>query len=636
MANLTINQLEAEIRYHNKKYFQENAPEISDVEFDKLVNQLKKKWPDSQVLLEIADSQWYNTFEPVSRGTPMLSLDKCYNDEALLAWAESFDTFIAMPKIDGCALELYYNNAGELFCAATRGDGYTGENVTLNAFQIETIPQKIEHPFNGNGTIIVRGEVYMPLSVFEEFKDNFANPRNLAAGALRQKFASETKKYKLAFLAYDLGGDVQHRDESLKFACLEEMGFQHVRPLLGLKQEHLVKIHETSVRSRQEFDYEIDGMVYKASKFEQQQSAGFTSHHPRYAIAYKFDSEEKSTKIVDVKWQVARTGKITPVAIIEPVSLSGATVTNITLHNAARLIELSLGFGDIVLVTRRGGVIPHIERVQSYNDSNRFSFPEVCPGCGGKVVKNAVSIDCASPRQCVSAKLAGLEHFVKTISCDGFGPSIIQKLYDAGVLYQPADFYALSIESLLSAGIGEKLSAKLHGNISAKTVLPIHTFLTAFGIESLGEQTAKAIAAKFLTLEKVFDEVLSDTPEAIFEIDGISDKTYANIRDGVLAKSNEIDAVLEFVTVPNLEKNTEGKLSGKTFLFTGKLTMPRGKMEKCVTDLGGEISGSVNEKLTYLVVGDDAGSKLEKALTLIAKGAKLQILSEVQFNSLLG
>lgn len=626
----TIEGLEKLIRYHNEKYFKENAPEISDIEFDKLVRSLKKFHPGSEVLDEISDSQWFNTFEQVTRETPMLSLDKCYTDEELEKWAEQFKGgFVVLPKIDGCALELVYQD-GQLVGAATRGNGFTGEAVLLNAREIDDIPKTIPT----TGKVTVRGEVFMKKSVFKQFSDEFANPRNLAAGALRQKFASETKKYKLSFLPYDIKYQgvmfTRLMSELEKLSALELEGFQPI--FYQFVNPHGVTLKRSFewMASRREYhDFETDGVVYKVDREEEQRKVGETAHHPRYAIAYKFQGESAVRFLKEVRWQVARSGRITPVGIIDPVKLDGAVISKVTLHHAGVIKEAQLQIGDAILIVRRGGVIPHFEKVITRAASvyGQIDCPTTCPSCGGEVEEGELFTFCKNPQNCKGSKLAALEHFVKTFEIDGFGPALIEKLFDEGYLPEPAYFFKLTNGKLRQVGLGVGQANKLLSRIGDKTAVSLPTFLESLGIEGLGKTTSELLAKKFLGLNNVLFARIDD----VLEIPGIGETTCTNIFDGFEEKSNIICGLLEHVEVKDHEI-TVGPLSGKTFLFTGKLShFDRATAEKQVQSKGGVIVGTVSKDLDFLVVGESAGSKLDKAKSLQAKGGKVKLVHESSF-----
>ncbi len=630
----TVAELEKAIRHHNQLYFEKNAPEISDYEFDRLVEKLKKLKPDSPVLTEIP-SEGGKEFKKVRHTSEMLSLDKCYNDEDLFDWVEKFEgDLVVMPKIDGLATELRYDDKGHLALAATRGDGMVGEDITANARMISDIAQKI-----GEGPLEVRGEIYMRLSVFKKYKDQFANPRNLAAGGVKQKDPSKTKDYHLSFFAYDLLG-VELKKETEKFEKLKELGFP-LPELWHIAKDHeaLRKVYDHFLEKREKYDFETDGVVYRVNRIDEQRRLGLTAHHPRWSIAYKFQGDSGTTTLKDVEWSVARTGVITPVGIVEPVELSGATVTHVTLHNYGLMMKLGLRKGSKVVLIRSGGVIPKLEAVAEAGHGKLFEAPQKCPSCGEPTEVRDEFLYCTNKHGCRSAKMQELEHFMKVIECDGFGEKLIEKLYDNGFVLDPADFYSLKKEDLLELErMGDILATKLIGNIQAKKELPLDVFLRSLGIRELAKHTSKLLTQTYGTLEKI----KASSEEELAAIHTIGPVIAKEVVEGLKKKKGLIGKLLKHVgiqTAPNplLIKEGDkggGPLHGKKFLFTGSLlAMERGEAEKLVESKGGEIASGVTQDLDYLVVGDGggAGSKLDKAKTLKEKGGKIEILSETEW-----
>lgn len=646
-----IKRLEREVRRHNKLYFEKNAPEISDYEFDQLVETLKKLKPDSLVLTEIP-SEGTKEFRKVRHTSEMLSLDKCYNDEDLWNWAEKFeDDLVVMPKIDGLAVELRYDEKGELILAATRGDGWTGDDITANARMIADIPQKITE-----GPLEVRGEVFMKLSIFQKYKEDFANPRNLAAGGVKQKDPRKTKEYGLSFLAYDVFRPGLEK-ETEKFQILDDLGFTLPELWhLAKEQEALQKIYVHFLERREKYDFETDGVVYRANLVSEQKRLGVTSHHPRWAMAYKFQGDSGTTTLNDVEWTVARTGVITPAGVVDPVQLSGATVTRVSLHNYGLMMKLGLRKGSQVLLIRSGGVIPKLEGVAEAGKGKLFEPPTKCPSCGeptevrddflyctNQGASSAPSIgkaDGASPRKegCRTTKTRELEHFIKVIEVDGFGEKLVEKLYENGFVLDPADFYALTKENLLELErMGDVLATKLIGNVQAKRELPLDIFLQSLGIREFARHASKLLAKKYGT----FTNLKKASEEELSEIHTIGPVIAKEVVSGLEKKKGLIAKLLKQVSLIEGEAappEVEGPLSGKKFLFTGSLlAMERGKAEKLVEEKGGEIASGVSKTLDYLVVGDGggAGSKLEKAQKLQAKGEKVKILSEKEWQGMM-
>jgi DNA ligase (NAD+) len=386
---------------------------------------------------------------------------------------------------------------------------------------------------------------------------------------------------------------------------------------------------------RPKLDYEIDGVVFKVDELKEQRRLGQTAHHPRFALAYKFQGDAGVSTLRDVEWSVARTGAITPVAIVEPVTLSGVTVTRASLHNVGFIAKLGLTRGAKVTLVRRGGVIPNVENVSVAGDAP-VVIAEVCPGCGSPVVRKKDFLFCTAPRTCRGAILGQLGHFVATIDARGFGEAILEQAYDAGLVRTPADFYALKWEDLERLErCGEKLAKKLVAEIDAKRSLDLATFLRALGVSELGKNVSSILASRYRTLPAV----LAATEEELAATHGIGETIARNVVSGLAEARATIDALLEQVTVARGSDETEGvhggPLSGQSFVFTGKmLAFSRSEGEKRVRALGGAVLSGVTAGLTYLVVGGDKtgpkSAKEKAAEKLIAKGAPLRLLSETE------
>ena len=413
IAAMDAAALETEIRRHNRLYWEDNAPEIADYDYDRLTRRLRELAPDSPVLQEIGGAKptvaeealeaAVAAGEAVEHDPPMLSLDKCYSEKELGSWAGKIEgDFMATPKMDGVAAAIRYDARGRLSLAATRGSGRVGENITGNVRRIKDVPQTIR---GASGPVEVRGEVYMRLSTFAKFRDQFSNPRNLTAGAIKQKEADKSAAYNLSFAAYDLvGGGVATEED--KFEFLKEAGFPEIERRL-VKREDLQKTYEEFAARRGEFDFEIDGVVFKANRVDVQDEMGVTGHHPRCAIAYKFQGDSATTILKDIEWSVSRTGAITPVALIEPVELSGAMVSRASLHNAGFIEKLDLTRGATVMVTRRGGVIPNVEFVVAPGHEP-FTIPSQCPSCQSPTQVRDDFLFCARPAECPDAVIGTL------------------------------------------------------------------------------------------------------------------------------------------------------------------------------------------------------------------------------------
>lgn len=629
-----IAELERQIRHHNKLYFEKNTPEISDYEFDRLVEKLKKLKPNSSVLSEIPSEGGAKEFKKVRHTSEMLSLDKCYNDEDFASWLEKFEgDVIVMPKIDGLATELRYDEKGQLILAATRGDGMVGEDITANVRMIKDVPQKI-----AAGPAEIRGEIYMRLSVFKKYKEQFANPRNLAAGAVKQKDPQKTKEYGLSFFGYDLRGP-EFDSEHEKFKAIGRLGIPTVefkkvsRELIPLKEAYAYFL-----KRRDEHDYETDGVVYRADSLAEQKRLGVTAHHPRWAIAYKFQGDSGTTTLKDVEWSVARTNVITPVGIVEPVELSGATVTHVTLHNYGLMMKLGLRHGSKVVLIRSGGVIPKLEAVAQAGHGAALHAPEKCPSCGEPTEVRDDFLYCTNKHGCRAAKMQELEHFIKVIEVDGFGEKLIEKLYDNGFVLDPADFYALKKENLLELErMGDVLATKLIGNVQSKRELTLDVFLRSLGIRELAKHASKLLSKTYGTLERL----KAASENELSAIDTIGPVIAKEVVEGLDKKKDLIRKLLKQVTLIEGEAAPPaptGPFSGKKFLFTGSLlAMERGAAERLMEEKGGEIASGVTKDLDYLVVGDGggAGSKLDKAKKLQEKGGKVEILAEKDWKKMM-
>ncbi len=625
--SLTVDELEKYVREHNTRYFVEHKPVISDYEFDRLVEALRKKAPKSKVLQELG-SDVTGERAAVKHSVAMLSLDKCYDDETLDDWASKFKgDVIVMPKIDGCAVALRYDAHGELKIAATRGSGTVGEDITPNVKFIKDIPQKIALK-----NVEVRGEIYMPLSVFDRYKSEFANPRNLAAGAIKQKDPRKTGEYTLKFWGYELlGSDAESEME--KRAFLKKNHFPVVETV-SVAHADLHKAFKKFLDHRDKYDFETDGVVFRIDSVAEQGRVGSTAHHPRYAIAYKYQGDSAKTKLEEVEWSVSRTGIITPVGIVVPVELSGATVTRVSLHHAAMVRKWGLGIGSEVVIMRRGGVIPHMETVIT-KGKHPVEMPRKCPSCGAKVEMRDDFLYCTNPKGCLRTKLGELSHFVKTIDCDGFGEKILEQLYLAELVVDAADLYTLTVEELLPLErMGDTLAEKLVRNIQAKREMPLAIFLQALGISELAHHTA-AILAKMGDLEKI----MKVSEEDLTAMHSIGPAIAQSVVNGLREKRDLIHKLLKYVKITAAPKPASHRLGGKSFLFTGTMvTMERKQAQAVVEQNGGVIVSGVSKALDYLVVGDGggAGSKFPKAEKLVKDGAALQIITESQFLKMVG
>ena len=619
---MSVEALEAEVRRHNELYFLQHAPEISDELFDQLVEILRKKKPDSFVLTELI-SDVREEGKKVKHAAPMLSLDKCYDEASLLSWASKFEgDVLGMPKIDGCAVSLHYDQSGKLSRAATRGSGIEGEDITANVHAVDSIPKQLKIQ-----NVEVRGEVYMPLSIFLKYRETFANPRNLAAGAIKQKDPKKTGAYSLSFFAFDLLG-TQAMSEVEKRETLQQQKIPALEWKL-LKRDEMGFYFAHILKKRAALDFETDGVVFKVNLLSEQKRLGNTAHHPRYALAYKFQGDADTTLLLAVEWSVSRTGAITPVGIVEPVKLSGAIVKRTSLHNVGRMEKFGVTKGATVLMMRRGGVIPHLESVIEQGNE-KIETPKVCPSCGSPTKRVDDFLYCTNPKRCVKSKVGEFAHFVKALEIDGFGEKLLEQLYEQGLVTDISEFYELTFDELLQLKrMGETLATKLLRHIQEKRKLSLETFLQSLGIREVGRQ-----AAKLLVEYGDGEKIRSATEEELATLHGIGPVMAHEIVRGLKKKRKTIERLLKHVRLTHQPSTKKGPLSGKSFLFTGTLaSMQRKEAEDRVEASGGVMAQSVTKYLDYLVVGDEggAGSKLTKAEQLVKKGGKVKIISEKEF-----
>jgi len=539
---------------------------------------------------------------------------------------------VITPKMDGIACSLRYDEQGRLTLAATRGSGTVGDDITANARTIDDIPRRLPRP-----GLEVRGEIYLKLSVFNAYSEQFANPRNLAAGAIKNKDPERCRAYGLSFAAYDLLGD-DCQSEMQKLARLVGYGFPPVEHQLATKDD-LRRAYEAFAARRERLDFEIDGVVFKANDLAEQRRLGATAHHPRHAIAYKFQGDSQTSTLEQVQWSVARTGAITPVARIAPVVLSGATVGRASLHNAGFIEKKGLTLGAQVMVTRRGGVIPNVEFVVEPGDGV-VTLPDRCPSCEGEVTAVGDFLYCARPERCRDAMIGTIAHFCKVADIQGLGDKLLSDAYEKGMLRSPADLYELTAERLLQLErVKEKTANNILASIDAHRTLDLATFLRALGVDELGKHVSVILAERYHTLDAV-RRVEREELAAIHTIgEIIADKVVA----GLAARAPLIDRLLQHVTLagPGAIPAEGGALAGQSFVFTGKLeAFDRKKAQKRVKALGGAAPSGVTKGLTYLVVGDGSekreSSKLTKARKYIADGAAIKIIGEGDFLDMVG
>ncbi len=658
---LDVDQLATVVAFHNDRYYTDGAALIPDAEYDKLVARLRALAPDHPLLSQVGAPAAAGT--KVQHRVPMLSLDKVNTSEEFDNWlrglasamagkpmrsAEELQTWaqstvarlVLTPKIDGLACTFRYRD-GHLQVAATRGDGQVGEDVTHNGRQVTGVPPLLADA--PRGEVEVRGEVYLSLSEFAKVADQFANPRNLAAGTLKAKDNPAIAPGRLGFFAYDVQGlDFASKSERLQWAARQ--GFvppphQQLGPL------QVPDAFAASVSQRPSWDFEADGIVVELDDVSAAQRLGTTAHHPRWAVAWKFAADAGLTALVDVEWSVARTGTITPVALTEPVLLSGATVTRATLHNVSNLKRLALRRGDQVEVVRRGGVIPHLERVVVASESEPIAVPERCPSCGAPtrlLVRDERQppvevLVCSQPDQCTAARRRSVLHYCQTLELEGFGDKVVDLAMESGLVQDPADLYTLRAGDLQELPrMGAILANNLLAQIEKGRRVPLHKFLCALGIPSLGKQTAGLLVSRgdLPVLRQL-------TVAEVAALHSLGEKTAEQVVAGLAERAGLIDRLLQHVEVVNERPGGDvagGPLSGHVVVFTGTLAkMGRRDAQTNVIKLGGLAGDSVTTDTTILVVGGDElesptpSSKLKKARKLQEQGGPIRVLGEVEF-----
>jgi DNA ligase (NAD+) len=579
LPHLSVAELERTVREHNARYWNEHQPEIDDPTFDVLVESLRDRAPNAPILQELSGEKKPRIgFAEVTHQQPMLSLEKCYDDQTLLKWATTFDgPTMVTPKIDGVACSLHYNNQGRFVLAATRGDGKKGDDITQNVLGIIDIPQHVQLPASSVG-IEVRGEIYMRISRFNaRYKGEKSNPRNLAAGAVKTKDPEESAKYGLSFFAYDLlDGNCQSEFE--KRVSLGKLGFPIPPGELVESKAELPEMFRRFIDICSTMDAETDGVVMKANLVSEQERLGLTAHHPRAAIAYKFQGESAHTVVRDIEWGVARTATLTPVAVVDPIYVSGVTVTRVSLHNAGYAQKLGIGIGARVEIVRRGGVIPHVEKVLSAPD-NPLDIPATWPGMHGEIAveMNGDFALLSKPEENQDVVVSRVAHFTKVTDMTGFGEKRLTQLIEKGIVKSPADIFRLTKEALVSLErMGEQSALNLLEQVEDKRKLPLAVFLTALGIDELGPTLAEMLVAQMHTME----QIRKATSEDFIKIHGVGEQIATSLVRGFKLLAVEIDELLKEVTiVTTVPVQRSGSIFfGKRVAFTGTMALMERKI----------------------------------------------------------
>ena len=640
------------IDHHNARYYELDEPEISDAEYDELVAELRRIEADHPELIT-PDSPTQRpggavsaTFSPVTHLVPMLSLDNAFDLSDLLAWGKRLErlvpepvAFVGEPKLDGLAVSLTYEN-GRLVRAATRGDGVTGEDVTANVRTIDTVPRRLK--LAGPPSVMeVRGEVFMTLAAFEELnrrqgeagKRLFANPRNAAAGSLRQLDSSITASRNLAMFCYGVGareGGPELATHCDTLAWLVEAGIpvnDRVERFTDLEGVH--RFAETMLEHRHDLGYEVDGAVVKVDDLEQRRRLGATSKFPRWAIAYKFPPEEKTTRLEHIFVSIGRTGRATPFAQLEPVFVGGSTVARATLHNEDELARKDIREGDTVIVRKAGDVIPEVVApVLSKRpaDSVPWRFPETCPVCGGPLVRLEGEADryCVD-LECPAQRVQRIFHFASrgAMDIEGLGEKLAAQLVQLGLVVDVADIYSLTRETIVGLErFADKSADNLIDAIEASKSRPLAKLLVALGIRHVGPTAAVALAAELGHL----DRIAGASAEELTAVEGVGPVIAESVRSFFDADRNRVVVEKLRKAGVNLEgprrpageaADTALPLAGRTLVLTGGLTgYTRDEAQAAVEERGGKVTSSVSKKTDYVVAGEGPGSKLDKAREL--------------------
>ena len=657
-------KLRREIRHNEYLYYVLDAPEITDAEYDRMMvrlRELEARYPDSipadsptQRVGGRASSQ----FTEVRHLEPLLSLGNVFSAEELRAFDERVRSglpagskveYVMEPKIDGLACSLIYEN-GKLVRAATRGDGVVGENVTANVRTIRSIPLTLKVP---DGETVpelldVRGEVYMPRQAFmrlneqraERGESEFANPRNAAAGSLRQLDPQVTASRSLSFFAYYLVGEGAQPKHSESLALLAHYGFKVSENYKVVENiDEAIKYIGDFNELRQGLSYDTDGAVIKVNDVYQQRILGATGKDPRWATAYKYPPEQAETTLEDIDWRVGRTGVLTPTAVLTPVKISGSVISRATLHNEDFIRAKDIRIGDRVVINKAGEIIPEVLRVvveKRTGDEKEVEIPSVCPECGWRVERQGeeAAIRCTNPH-CPALGREGLIHFVSrdAMNIDGCGPSVINALLDAGLVRDAADLYSLRKDDLLKLErMGEKSADNLLAALAESKKNELDKLLFALGIRHVGAKVARILATEFGSMEKLQQA----QPEELAQIRDIGDKiaesvvTWLNVPANIDLVERLAAAGLTMTFTPPASQE-DNPFFGKTLVFTGTMpTLGRAEAKTMAQDVGAKVSGSVSKKTDYVIAGAEAGSKLEKAQQL-----GVTVIDEAEFLRLL-
>lgn len=652
-AKILAQELRQKIEYHNRKYYVEDSPEIDDYEYDMMLRELEKLEEDFPELVQtdsptqVVGGEALAKFSPVEHIVPMQSLHDSFSEQELIDFDNRVRAvvpnpqYVVEPKFDGLSVSVEYRN-GIFVRGSTRGDGLVGEDITENLQTIKSLPKRLNKPLP---FIEVRGEVYMSNSSFlslvekQELNDEkpFKNPRNAAAGSLRQKDANITKNRDLDIFIFNIqrieGEQLISHKESLDY--MAELGFP-VAPFYNCYDsiDDVIKEIRRIGDLRGKLEYQIDGAVVKVNSFKQRERIGTTSKFPKWAEAYKYPPEEKDSKLLDIEVNVGRTGVLTPTGVFEPITLAGTTVQRATLHNQDFITEKGICIGDIVTLRKAGEIIPEVVAVKMHEgNSAHFKMPDVCPSCGSNVTREEgeAALRCTNT-QCPAQLLRHLIHFVSrnAMDIDGLGPAVLEQLVNNNLISSPVDLYYLTEEKIINIErMGKKSVENLLSAISKSKQNSLHKLIFALGIRHIGQRAAKLLCDEFSSI----DEIMSASKESINNIDGFGDVMAESVVNYFsLEQTKELIKKLRECGVNMTSDKTQSsgndaRFAGKTFVLTGTLpTYTRNEAAEIIEKFGGKVSSSVSKKTSYVLAGEDAGSKLTKAQNL-----GVSIINEKQF-----
>ena len=651
-----IISLRRELERHNRLYYVEDAPEISDYEYDMLMQRLKALEAEHPELIttdsptQKVGGEALSKFEPVRHQVPLESLTDVFSYEELFAFGERMDaslpadhSYVVEPKIDGLSMSLEYEN-GVFVRGATRGDGVTGENVTENLRTVRSLPLRIE---NAPERLIVRGEVYMSKAVFEELNAQrelkgeplLANPRNAAAGSMRQLDPKVAASRKLDIICFNMqySSDEKYLSHAETLDAMRSMGF----PVVPYQKFKDIKDCVERIRwlgeNRGDLPYDMDGAVIKLDSLSQRAALGSTAKAPRWAVAFKYPPEKKESRVLDIVVQVGRTGVLTPKVIVEPVRLAGTTVSAATLHNQDNIDRLDLRIGDTVLLQKAGEIIPEVLSVNKAKrpaDAVPFTMPTVCPECGSPVVRDedGVALRCTSP-ECPAQRLRNIAHFAsrEAMDIEGLGISVCESLISSGLVKDASDLYYLEAEPVSRLDrMGDKSAKNLIAAIENSKQAGLARLLCAFGIRQVGQKAAKVLASYYGDL----DELMAADAEALTTIPDIGEITAGFIVNW-FGNPQSQDLIQKLraagVSFASREEKKDDRFAGLTFVLTGTLSrFTRDEASAIIESFGGKASSSVSKKTTYVLAGENAGSKLTKAESL-----GIKIISEEEFEAMI-